>query len=178
EEQIAAMGFAGHFTRKETDKLTSDRFQLFEATKTKAPMIRGSLLTAECRLVQRVVMGDHIAFVGEVVEFAVEPSKRPVVLHRGSRILGERIVRKEEVVVAATVRGAEVVVDGEVAGPDRAGKEVRVELKGPDGARVAEAATTADPGGFFEIVVQAPPSGEYEVEAKAGAATGKAMLKA
>jgi len=177
EEQIAAMGFAGHFTRKETDKLTSDRFQILEGMKIKAPMLRGSLLTAECRLLQRVVMGDHVAFVGEVVEFAVDPSKRPVVLHRGSRSLGERIVRREEVVLAATIREKEVALEGEVAGPDRARKEVRLEISRPGGGKIAEGSAITDEGGFFEILLAAPEPGDYQVTARAGTVVGEAKLR-
>jgi flavin reductase (DIM6/NTAB) family NADH-FMN oxidoreductase RutF len=177
EEQVAAMGFAGHFTRKETDKLSSIRFETFEAKSIKVPMIRDCLLAAECRLVQRVVMGDHVAFVGEVVDFAVDPAKKPVVLHRGSRFLGERIVRKEEVVLAATARGDQLVVEGELAGPERGGREVDVEILGNDGTKVASGDAKTDEGGFFEVALPVPGRGEFRALARAGRVAGEAKAR-
>jgi len=116
EEQVVAMAFAGHFTGQETDKMSSEVFETVPGTKIKTPLIRGSLFTAECRVVQRVEMGDHTAFVGEVVAFSIEGERKPIVLHRGAHHLGPRIERGTKVVVAVTpstaTRGATVTVDG------------------------------------------------------------------
>jgi len=177
EDQVAAMGFAGHFSRKETDKTTSGRFEFFDARRIGAPLVRGALLNAECRLVNRVEMGDHVAFVGEVVDFEVDQTKKPVVLHRGSRHLGERIVRKEEIVVAATLREKGMVVDGELAGPDRSRRGIRVEVLGPDGSKFAEGSAVTDERGFFELEFSAPGAGEYRVDARSDFAAGSCRLK-
>src|SRR5512136_2907530 len=50
EDQTAAMAFAGHFSKAEVDKLSSERFETYPGQTIHAPMIRGALLNAECRL--------------------------------------------------------------------------------------------------------------------------------
>ncbi len=184
EEQVVAMAFAGHFTGSETDKMSNELFETVPATKIKAPLIRGSLFTAECRVVQRVEMGDHTAFVGEVVAFAVEGERKPIVLHRGARHLGPRIDRGTKVAVAVTpskaARGATVTVDGELSAPERGMKDVLIALRDGDGNELARAAAQTDRGGFFSANLQVPPDvapGRHVVAARFGDAEGRARLE-
>ena len=46
EDQVAAMGFAGHYSKADTDKLSSEAFDTFPAKHIRAPLIRGALLAA------------------------------------------------------------------------------------------------------------------------------------
>lgn len=121
EEQGAAMRFAGHFSKATTDKLSSQAFDTYPAKRIRAPMIRGSLLNAECRLVQQMSTGDHTIFIGEVLEFSVDPNARPLILHHGSHRLGERIERSPRVVLAVTPSraraGAPVKIEAELSAP-------------------------------------------------------------
>jgi flavin reductase (DIM6/NTAB) family NADH-FMN oxidoreductase RutF len=183
EEQVVAMAFAGHFTGSETDKISSDAFETIPATKIKAPLIRGSLFTAECRVVQRVEMGDHTAFVGEVVAFSAEAERKPVVLHRGAHHLGPRIDRGTKVAVAVTpskaAPGSTLTVDGELSAPERGMKEILIALRGRDGIEIARAAAQTDRGGFFSATLQLPeglPPGRYAVVARFVEAEGRARL--
>ena len=113
EDQIAAMGFAGHYSKTDTDKLSSELFQTYPAKRIHAPLIRGAVLNAECRLVDHYPMGDHTAFLGEVLTFSVDPERPPIALHHGSHRIGERITRARGLVMAATpmsTRPGETVV--------------------------------------------------------------------
>ncbi len=183
EDQVLAMGFAGHFSKHEVDKLSSEVFETYPAKRIKAPMIKGCLLSAECRLVQRVTMGDHTAFVGEVVEFTVDGSKGPVVLHRGSHRLGPRLRRGAHVVVAATpseaTPGTKILAAGEYTAPQRASKPIRVALTGPNGAPVAEATTRTGENGHFTVDLALPADsdpGDYSLVARHRGVEGKARL--
>jgi flavin reductase (DIM6/NTAB) family NADH-FMN oxidoreductase RutF len=183
EEQVVAMGFAGHFSKHDTDKLSSELFETVPATRIRAPLLKGCLLTAECKLVQRVEMGDHTAFVGEVVAFTVDPRKRPVVLHRGAHALGARIPRPPAIAVAATPmdapHGGTVTVDGELTGPDRATRPVALAIVDAGGTTRATAEARTDAYGYFQATVELPPSvhaGPYAVVATSGEATGRARL--
>ena len=183
EEQVAAMAFAGHYSKADTDKLSSEAYETYPAKKIRAPMIRGSLLNAECRLVQHLPIGDHTAFIGEVVEFSVNPSKDPVVLHQGSRRLGDRILRSPAVVVAATpahaARGSRIIVVGELTSPDRANCALRVEILPPDGGDPLVLDGETDPYGRFELSVSLPADahpGKYAVRVATGDVEGRARF--
>ncbi len=163
DDQIAAMGFAGHYSKTDTDKLSSELFETYPAQHIRAPMIRGALLNAECRLVAHHPMGDHTAFVGEVVGFSVDPAKTPVVLNHGSHRIGERIVRQPGLVVAVTPMRAKpgegLLVTGELTGPDRAGRDVAIRLQGPNGDSYAAAKASTDEDGSFRVPITPPGGG-------------------
>lgn len=183
ESQIAAMGFAGHFSKVDTDKLSSEAFETIPAKRIRAPMIRGAVLRAECHLVAHYPMGDHTAFVGEVIEFSVDPDQAPIVLHHGSHRLGERIVRTPGIVVAVTPararRGSAVVATGELTGPERSGRRVEATVRDGQGRPLAmETAATGEDGSFqarLEIPDRAP-EGPYAVVARSGGLAGHARL--
>jgi len=183
EEQIAAMGFAGHYSKTDTDKLSSEAFTTYPATRIRAPLVRGALLNAECRLVAHYPMGDHTAFLGEVLEFSVDPEKAPVVLHHGSHRLGERIAREPGVLVAVTPMraraGSRVVLTGELTGPDRAGQTAEVTLRDPGGNATASAKAVTDGEGSLRVELEVPPAalaGRHVAEVRFGERKGVAYL--
>lgn len=184
EEQVAAMAFAGHYSKSDTDKLSSELFETVPARKIRAPMIRGALLRAECRLVQAIPMGDHTGFLGEVVEFSVDPEARPVVLHHGSRQLGERVLRRPGLVLTATPmdapRGAEVVVAGELTQAGRPATPLAIELRGPNGDLHLESRAESSFEGSFRIPIRVPANltpGAYRVTARSTDAEGHARIR-
>lgn len=183
EEQVTAMGFAGHFTKHETDKLSSELFETYPAKRISVPMIQGALLNAECRVVQSIVMGDHAAFVGEVLEFTADPSKRPVVLHRGAHQLGPRIPRPPTIAVAVTPmvspRGGTVIIDGEFTAAERGGKPVELSVMASDGGAHGSVRTLTDHEGYFQATLQLSretPPGAHMVVAQSGGVEGRAQL--
>ncbi len=184
EDQIAAMGFAGHYSKVDTDKLSSEVFETYPAQHIRAPMIRGAVLNAECRLLAHYPMGDHTAFLGEVVGFSVDPAKTPLVLHHGSRHLGERIVRQPGILVAVTPMrakpGEDLVVTGELTGPDRSGRDVVMSLRGPSGDAREVAKASTDEDGSFRARITSPSggrAGRYLVLAASGGLEGHARLE-
>ncbi len=184
DDMVTAMGFAGHFTKYEVDKLSSELFETYPARRIKAPMIRGCLLNAECRLVKEVPMGDHNAMVGEVVEFSLDTSKSPIVLHKGARRLGPPMERGMALALAGTPMkaspGAPITADGELTSPDRASKEVRVLLADPGGAEVARAMVKTGEQGYFGLELDIPkeaPPGVYTLIARHQSAEGRARIE-
>lgn len=182
DDQVTAMAFAGHYSKADTDKLSSEAFRTFPAKKIKAPMIQGSVLAAECRLVDHYTMGDHTAFLGEVLEFTVDPGRNPVVLHHGSRTLGERVVRGEGAVVAVTPMtarpGETVTAVGELTGAARGIREIELTLSSEGPAAVRVVATSDAEGGFRADLALPPslPPGEHTLVARSGSLQARARL--
>lgn len=181
---VDAMGFAGHYSKADTDKLSSDLFPVYPASQIHAPMVEGCVLNAECRLVEHRTVGDHTLFVGEVVSARTDPTREPLVLHRGSHRLGPRIERRPRVIVSATpmiaAPGSPVLVQGELTGPDRAGKPVAARLLTQDGRDLGSAETTTDAAGGFRLSILVPaaaPGGEYTVLASSQGQDGRARLR-
>jgi flavin reductase (DIM6/NTAB) family NADH-FMN oxidoreductase RutF len=46
-------------------------------------MIRGAAMNAECKLVNREELGDHVMFIGEVTEISADENIKPLVYHNG-----------------------------------------------------------------------------------------------
>lgn len=183
EDQRVAMAFAGHFSRHEVDKLSSEVFETYPAKRIKVPMIRGCLLNAECKLVQRVRMGDHTAFVGEVVEFSLDSSRSPVVLNRGAHRLGARVKRPLAIAVAATPanasRGSIVAADGELTAARRAIRTIRVSIEDGEGNPIASGTGRTDPRRYFHAELTIPKAvraGAYTLVARYRTAEGRARL--
>jgi uncharacterized protein YfaS (alpha-2-macroglobulin family) len=129
-------------------------------------------------------MGDHTAFVGEVVEFTVDPARRPVVLHRGARGLGPRVERRDSLALAATPSGVRpgttITVTGEFTGPSRGEKPLQIALLGPDGKQVASIRAATDAHGYFSSTIPLPaelPRGRYRVVARHDGVMGAARLE-
>ncbi|MFQ6012674.1 MAG: flavin reductase [Thermoplasmata archaeon] len=184
EDLVNAMSFAGHFTGHEVDKFSSDLFDAYPAEKIGAPLIHGALLNAECRVRQQIPMGDHTAFVGEVVAFSVDGSKGPVVLHKGARRAGDRIPRAQVVGVAATpstaAPGTPIRVAGELMSEGSASKALDVALQDAHGVEVVVAETTTDANGRFAVELQLPdhvPAGDYRVVVRHHDVQGHASLR-
>lgn len=84
-DQNIVSSFSGTNTGKETDKIKSLKefgVEFYDGKKIKALMVKGAALNAECRVVKEIELGDHILFVGEVVDVSYS-DKEPLVLHAG-----------------------------------------------------------------------------------------------
>ena len=181
EDQGAAMRFAGHFSKSDTEKLSSTAFETYPGKRIRAPMLRGSLLNAECRLVQQLPLGDHTAFIGEVLEFSVNPEARPLILHHGSHRLGEKIDRRPGIVVAATpshIRAGEAIkIAAELSAADPG--PWTLALKAEGGSERVLRSVDAHGEEAFEAGVTIPentPPGAYTVVARGGNLEGRARL--
>ncbi|MFZ1023498.1 MAG: flavin reductase family protein [Thermoplasmata archaeon] len=137
ERQVRQLGFAGTFSRFRTNKLTSDLFRVFPASRIDVPLISGARLNAECRLVRTIRLGDHTEFVGEVLSYHVARKERPLAYRQGPYRLGGRIRRKSGLSVALTLtnrdRGGALAVDGLLTTPSASPTPLVLEFRGPGG---------------------------------------------
>lgn len=69
--QSTASSIAGGSSGKNADKVAALKklgYSFGKGKKIKAPFVNGSSLVAECKLVQEIPIGDHVLFVGEVLD--------------------------------------------------------------------------------------------------------------
>jgi flavin reductase (DIM6/NTAB) family NADH-FMN oxidoreductase RutF len=149
--QFPLTSFAGGFSRREADKLSSGAFTTRPGSAINAPMIEGSLAQLECKLVAAHKVGDHTLFVGQVVAGRGDEAREPIVLYRGYRTLGEKVVRGHNMTLALTPEeGGAARVDGMYYADVREGKEVALEAFDASGEKVAQGRAVTDRGGYFE----------------------------
>jgi flavin reductase (DIM6/NTAB) family NADH-FMN oxidoreductase RutF len=173
-EQFALTSFAGGFSRDEADKLSADAVKTRPGAVIQAKLVEGALAQLECKLVSQHKVGDHTMFIGEVVAGRGDEAKEPLVLYRGYRRLGEKVVRGHNLFVTATREGQGVRADGFYYADERAGKSVNLRAFDAAGAVVEEGLATTDRGGFFEWRPTA--SSVARVEGKAAGVTATASL--
>lgn len=99
-DQNIASSIAGNYTGKEIDKVAVLKelgIEFYKAKSINALMIKGSVLNAECKIVKIEELGDHIMFVGEVIELSVDENKSPLLYHlRRYFKLGGNIVKPDD----------------------------------------------------------------------------------
>ena len=95
-EQAALTHFAGTSTGSTTDKFKQFRIHLLKSKHIKPPLIKGGVFSAECKVVKKVKIGDHVMFVGKVVRCLTDESKQPLLYRSGKfHHLGKKINRKK-----------------------------------------------------------------------------------
>jgi flavin reductase (DIM6/NTAB) family NADH-FMN oxidoreductase RutF len=83
---------AGNYSLKDVDKFSIGQFKMVNAKYVRAPLIDGSISAFECKVIDEFKMGDHAAFVGEVLTGHYDITKKPLVFHGGKFYkLGDRI---------------------------------------------------------------------------------------
>jgi len=84
QEQTIEASIAGGYSGTEIEKLKiKNIFKLARPQKIKTPLIAGCTINAECRLVMKKKLGDHVMFVGKVVSIKHDDSKKPLIYHKG-----------------------------------------------------------------------------------------------
>lgn len=84
QEQTTGINIAGGYSGIELDKLKIKKiFKLIKSQKIKAPLIAGCTINAECKLVKKQKIGDHVMIVGKVVDIVHDDSKSPLIYHKG-----------------------------------------------------------------------------------------------
>ncbi len=84
QKQTTAVNIAGGYSGIELDKLKiKSIFKFVKPQKIKTPLISGCTINAECKLVRKQKLGDHIMIVGKVVDIRHDDSKNPLIYHRG-----------------------------------------------------------------------------------------------
>ena len=83
-EHAIIASVAGGSSGKNVNKIEALKelgFKFFRAKKIKVLMVEGAALNVECKLVNKIEVGDHVAFVGEAVEVHPITAKEPLVYH-------------------------------------------------------------------------------------------------
>jgi flavin reductase (DIM6/NTAB) family NADH-FMN oxidoreductase RutF len=87
EDQNIICSITGQHTGKRVDKIALLKkmgIVFYESKKIKVPMITGAAMNAECKLIkQEEQLGDHIMFVGEVVEVSTDERIKPLIYQNG-----------------------------------------------------------------------------------------------
>ena len=84
KEQTTEISIAGGYSGSEISKLEiKNVFKMSRPHKIKAPMILGCTINAECKLVRKEKLGDHVMLVGRVVHIEHDDTKTPLMYHRG-----------------------------------------------------------------------------------------------
>jgi flavin reductase (DIM6/NTAB) family NADH-FMN oxidoreductase RutF len=93
-DQSLVSSVAGGTRGSEVDKIGALKelgAEFHNAKRINAPMLSGTSMNAECKLVKEEMVGDHAMLVGEVVELTAS-DKPPLLYHAGKYyILGEHI---------------------------------------------------------------------------------------
>ncbi|QRF74761.1 pyrimidine utilization flavin reductase protein F [Thermoplasmatales archaeon] len=86
---------AGNNSIRDGSKFELADFRTFEPKFIHAPLIDGAISNFECRVIDEFKVGDHAAFIGEVLAGYYDDSKKPLVFHRGKfNHIGSRIIHQ------------------------------------------------------------------------------------
>jgi flavin reductase (DIM6/NTAB) family NADH-FMN oxidoreductase RutF len=86
EDQNILCSISGRFTATKVDKvqiLNEFGVKFYPGRKIACLMIENCAMNAECKLVKREELGDHIMFIGEVVEISADENIKPLIYHNG-----------------------------------------------------------------------------------------------
>ena len=100
QKQTTEVNIAGGYSGIELDKLKiKSIFKLVNPQKITTPLISGCTINAECKLVKKQKLGDHIMIVGKVVNIRHDESKNPLVYHRGRYFELGSAIEQDRVIV-------------------------------------------------------------------------------
>ncbi len=84
DDQNVFASIAGGSSGKDVNKVAALKdlgYKFYSAEKINTLMVDGAVLNLECKLVNKVVLGDHIMFVGEIQKASMNKDKKPLVYH-------------------------------------------------------------------------------------------------
>lgn len=84
--QSVLSSIAGKETGKTHDKIKVAQelgFKFSPAKNIDVMMPEGAAVNLECKLFNEISLGDHIMFIGEVVEGSINPAEKPLAYHSG-----------------------------------------------------------------------------------------------
>jgi flavin reductase (DIM6/NTAB) family NADH-FMN oxidoreductase RutF len=102
ENQNVICSIAGKYKGIQVDKISILKeagiaaFYNAKSISKQVPMLVGAAMNAECKLVKQEELGDHIMFVGEVIEIPADENVRPLLYHDGRYWkLGEALIKPQ-----------------------------------------------------------------------------------
>lgn len=167
DDNAVLANIAGSYTGKEVNKLSSELFHTYVPKTIRAPMITQCFLNAECRLVEVLNVGDHTAFLGEVINFQVDNSKKPLLYsQRQYWQRGPAVGKNPLIFLTCTVRNKQLLVEGRLQGVDKYPQKVEVDVK-INNALLVQAKIDSDDRGYFTLThpLPEPHNGRYEATA-------------
>ncbi len=85
-DQTTLASVAGNYTGKDYDKIGALKelgFEFYQANKINVPMVKGAAMNAECKVIKSLPIGDHVMFVGEVIEASNNAGKESLAYYKG-----------------------------------------------------------------------------------------------
>ncbi len=99
-DQNILSSISGGSSGKLVDKIGAIKelgFEFFKAKKIDVLMVKGASMQAECKLIRKIIFGDHTTFVGEVIELYPAGQKEPLILyHNKYWKVGDNIPRPQQ----------------------------------------------------------------------------------
>ena len=83
-EQNTLTSLSGNYSGRDYDKMSALKelgFKFFKAKNIDVWMVEGAALNAECKVVKKVPVGDHILLIGEIVNLYPLSDKKPLAYH-------------------------------------------------------------------------------------------------
>ena len=100
ENQNIVSSVSGRSSGKKIDKIAVLKefgAEFYKAKKIKVLMVKGAALNVECKVIKQETVGDHIMFVGEVVESSADENAKPLLYHGGKYYkVGDRILEHDQ----------------------------------------------------------------------------------
>ncbi|MDO8537695.1 MAG: flavin reductase family protein [archaeon] len=84
-EQAVLSSIAGNYSARNFDKIKALEelgFKFFKAKKINTLLVENASMNTECKLVNEIVLGDHVMLVGEIVAL-YSSDKKPIALGEG-----------------------------------------------------------------------------------------------
>jgi 3-hydroxy-9,10-secoandrosta-1,3,5(10)-triene-9,17-dione monooxygenase reductase component len=111
-DQNVVCSVAGRYSGGKIDKISllkeAGLTNFYTAKSINGLMVKDAAMNAECKLMNQEELGDHIMFVGEVVEISADENIKPLIYHNGRyRNLGEDISKPSADVLAMIEKLAE-----------------------------------------------------------------------
>ena len=111
ENQNWISSAAGNESGKEVDKVAALQelgVEFYGAKKIGVMMVKGAALNVECKLFKQVSLGDHIMFIGEVVDISADEGVKPIVYNNGRYWrFGDQIQKPQQEVLDKIARTLE-----------------------------------------------------------------------
>ena len=110
--QNVVCSVAGRYSGKKIDKISllkeAELAIFYTAKNINVLMVQDAAMNAECKLIRQEEVGDHIMFVGEVVEISADENIIPLIYNNGRyRKLGEDVSKPSADVLSTIEKLAE-----------------------------------------------------------------------
>ncbi len=97
QDQNLISSISGRYSGTDVDKISllkETGVKFYNAVKIKTVMISDCAMNAECKLVRHEEIGDHLMFIGEVLNISADENAIPLVYHNGKYWKLNEIVEK------------------------------------------------------------------------------------